>query len=256
MENKWKLERKKNSFILPFLFHRISNTKTYIYTYKPTFYMKKKVILAAFEKAKEETGSSILTHQAQYISGYLTEDCGYSFGERRLRQYFINCKKGDEIEINQKVLQHLCNFLDFNDFNDFKSNFTDKPFPKKNYSKKRIKTIAIPIIILVLSYVGYDMTKKDCMIWVENSHYEKVRCEDKIKEGAVLYNEVVFEKFKRIDPNCDYAFFNSEGQENLWYLKRKNGDIEYFTYYGFHPIANKTLKPITQYIINKYICNK
>ena len=45
-----------------------------------------------------------------------------------------------------------------------------------------------------------------------------------------------------------------DGSERLWYGKNKNKELEYFTAFGKHPETGKTLKPITKYMIAKYIC--
>jgi hypothetical protein len=58
-----------------------------------------------------------------------------------------------------------------------------------------------------------------------------------------------------VTPNCEDEFFNEDGSVKLWYGKNKNKDLEYFTALGLHPETGKTLKPITQYMIDKYICN-
>lgn len=215
-----------------------------------------KLILNAFNKARKDTNSEIVSHQSTHISEVLFEEYKFQINERTLRNYYNKVKneeKEEDITISRHISLHLSKFLGYKDFKDFIANNSDKNFKKNN---KRLKTIIISIIIISLSYLVHDIIQKDCMIWVENSHYERVRCDNKLKEGNILYNEIVFINFKRIEPDCNYQFFKSDGTENLWYLKRKNGNIEYFIYHGYHPIAKKTLRPITQYIIDKYICKK
>ncbi|WP_435682498.1 hypothetical protein [Nonlabens sp.] len=53
---------------------------------------------------------------------------------------------------------------------------------------------------------------------------------------------------------CDTVFFKSDNSVRFWYGKNKKKEIEYFTDLGLHPETGKTLKPITGYMIEKYIC--
>jgi hypothetical protein len=60
--------------------------------------------------------------------------------------------------------------------------------------------------------------------------------------------------FKKIDVNMATDFFAPATNKPLiWYIKNKNGNIEYFTSPGLHPITGKTLDEITPYIIQKYV---
>ena len=40
---------------------------------------------------------------------------------------------------------------------------------------------------------------------------------------------------------------------NDWYYKNDQGEIEYYTSAGLHPVNGETLKAITEYIIEKYV---
>ena len=61
--------------------------------------------------------------------------------------------------------------------------------------------------------------------------------------------------FKKINPDCEYSFFNNDGSVRVWYGKNVSKELEFFTDLGLHPETGKTLKPITQYMIDKYVCN-
>jgi hypothetical protein len=50
----------------------------------------------------------------------------------------------------------------------------------------------------------------------------------------------------------DTTTFFVDGKAVIWYCKVE-GVPEYFNGPGFHPITGKALKPITKYMINKYV---
>jgi hypothetical protein len=95
------------------------------------------------------------------------------------------------------------------------------------------------------------------MQWNTN-HYEEVVCEGN-KIGFANINPI-FERdeklldFKKIEV-CDTTIFFKDNQPIVWYIKQNN-KCEYFNAPGLHPITNKPLRPITQYIIDKYVKNK
>lgn len=219
-----------------------------------------KLITAAFEKAKEDTKSEIVSQLAKHISDVLLEDYKFMVSERTLRNYYNKIKKKEEEEeltISRQISLHLSRFLGYKDFKEFiraNSGSGSQNTHTISKSNKRFKLVAISTIVALLGFLGYDNLKKDCMVWVNDSHFEKVRCEDMVEDGVVLYQEEVFENFKKINPDCNYNFFKPDGTENLWYLKGKQGDLEFFTSPGNHPKTKKTLRPITPYIIDKYIC--
>ena len=49
---------------------------------------------------------------------------------------------------------------------------------------------------------------------------------------------------------------NQDGREQIWYGKNNRGELEFFTSQGLHPETKKTLKKITKYMIDKYVCKK
>ena len=94
------------------------------------------------------------------------------------------------------------------------------------------------------------------MVW-EKTKYVEVDFEMERYElnQLKLYKSEQIENFKKVSPNCETVFFNEDGEEIIWYGKNKNGELEYFSLYGKHPETGKTLKPITDYMIRKYICD-
>lgn len=134
-------------------------------------------------------------------------------------------------------------------------------FKKKSISKK----IALAVMpLFVLGSVSYGVKNiffpdKNCMVWVKN-HYEAVEY-DKVKDTAEVtpFNQGLLDNFKKITVSDTTTFFRNGNYDNplVWYGKSSNKkEYEYFNQPGLHPETGKTLKPITKYIIGKYILKK
>ena len=122
-----------------------------------------------------------------------------------------------------------------------------------------IKKIAVLLILLLsLFFMGYtikDMSfpTKECMQW-KKDHYEAVDCSND-KLGISHLNRIVpiderVIKLGKLDSKTALVFFINN-KAIVWYSKT-NGIIELFNQPGFNPETEKSLKPITDYIIRKY----
>jgi len=96
------------------------------------------------------------------------------------------------------------------------------------------------------------LPKKECMQWNTN-HYEVVDCSSQSSSAIDLRIPINNERLglKKLEPKTIKTYFEN-GQPSVWYAKIE-GKIELFNQPGLHPTTGKTLKPITQYIINKYL---
>lgn len=92
-----------------------------------------------------------------------------------------------------------------------------------------------------------------CMYWHED-HYEPVKCDQKIPNAMVIALDVTkLKKFRKIT-RPDTITYGAIGK--VWYSKI-GGEIEYYTSGGAHPVVfNRKLRPITIYIIDKYILSQ
>ena len=134
-------------------------------------------------------------------------------------------------------------------------------FKKKSVSK-RIAFAVLPLFVFgSLSYGVKNIffPNKNCMVWVKN-HYVAVEY-DKVKDTAEVcpFNQEVLDNFKKITVCATTTFFKNGDIDNplVWYGKAPNKkEYEYFNQSGLHPETGKTLKPITKYIIGKYILKK
>ncbi|MEN3323703.1 hypothetical protein VP395_08185 [Mariniflexile soesokkakense] len=210
-----------------------------------------KLIKKVFEKAMELSKETT----AYGLSKYLIEELNNNINQRTLIRYYdgyVLNKKTERRIPSTYNLDILCQYLGYKNNLDFiainKKKEVNKVFNKKS------KIASVSVMVLLASYIGYDVTNKDCMVWTNDNCYESISCDKKGDFESIPKNDYLLQNFKRIEPDCNYSFFKVDGVENLWYGKNINGELEYFTAYGLHPETSKTLKPITEYMINKYIC--
>jgi hypothetical protein len=133
---------------------------------------------------------------------------------------------------------------------------------KKNLKTGFKKKVGIGILgLLGLFTIGYTakdiiMPEKQCMVW-QKDHYAAVDCNDRNSANSLgEFSEVksLNEEFglKRIIPNSETQFFKN-GKPQVWYCKINNDSIEFFSNHGFHPENGKPLRPVTNYILKKYL---
>jgi hypothetical protein len=120
--------------------------------------------------------------------------------------------------------------------------------------KNKLKLGAFFIIIfsgLMTTQVLFP--KKECMSWKDN-HYEAISC-DEIKTDFLIIslNKDLINNFKKIKVCDTTIYFNKNGTPRVWYGKSFTGNHDCFSMPGLHPETGKTLKPISQHIIGKYL---
>ncbi|MGE8424775.1 MAG: hypothetical protein ACN6PI_18200 [Sphingobacterium siyangense] len=249
---------------------------------------KKYLFEKVFEKAKNECGSSSKNGMSVHLEKVISDDYNYPITSKSFSRHFDDFVKENNLkkEINPDLLNILAHYIDYESFGDFnqKNQLTKKeekeivsvkpiiddniseeesiinlPSKKNNFFEKiklqRNKIIAGSGIATILASGGLFLNSfnqnSSCMIWKEN-HYEKIECEETSPQmNAVPYNETVFQ-LKKITKPDTLNFENA--LDKVWYTK-KNGEVEFYTNYGLHPENGKTLKPVTKYILTKYVLN-
>lgn len=247
----------------------------------------KGLISHAFEKARSESKRSSKPGWYAYISDNLKNT---SPSERTIERYYKKYIGGKLDEIGQPkedIIDELSIWLGYKSFADFCfQNFSDekniqKKIPilteehkneseevenqlsflqntsgKKNYLKGGVTGLGIATIIGFSSYLGLNGEKPaECMYW-KDSHYERVACEKEVHPNAEkeLYDERLYKYFYRIEITDTTTFFRA-GVPIVWYVKI-DGEPEFYSADGRHPINGKELKPVTPYIIEKYVFDK
>jgi hypothetical protein len=134
-------------------------------------------------------------------------------------------------------------------FLNFKRSFSQSFF-------KHSKVILVLVCFLVLGFtISYFLfPKKQCMQW-NYDHYEEVSCDNdlqgfKAANVIELLDENVL-NLRKIKVSDTTVFFKN-GAALIWYAKTKEG-IDFFNTHGRHPENYHALKPVTPYIIKKYI---
>lgn len=98
------------------------------------------------------------------------------------------------------------------------------------------------------------ISDKQCMEWQKN-HYEVVECENKSVGFATINSKVPLNEnlldLRKIEVSDTTTFFK-HNKAIIWYYKNDD-KLEFFNAPGFHPENDKPLKPITQYMIDKYV---
>lgn len=100
-------------------------------------------------------------------------------------------------------------------------------------------------------------TDKGCMAWAD-SLYIPVSCDKGpfskygTKVEPLNTNTLSSLKKKKVNAATDF-FVEGTEQPLIWYSKSDDGGIEYFSAPGLHPITGKTLKAITDHIIDRYV---
>jgi len=126
-------------------------------------------------------------------------------------------------------------------------------FNKSFYQKKHEKKILILLLIVSLTTTYYfAFQKKQCMQW-SGHHFENVDCE--LPNDSAKFKIIPLDKslltLKKVHV-CDTTTFFKNGEAIIWYAKTENG-IDFFNTHGRHPENDHALRPVTHYIVNKYV---
>ena len=154
----------------------------------------------------------------------------------------------EDVSIASEIIKRNTNSIDHS---------IQPSFLKKKELSVYHKRLVIPALILVITLSGFGyffLPKKEFMQW-QNDHYEAVVCETKAVGFLNLYSTMPLNKnmlnFRKIKV-CDTTTFFKNNKPILWYCKTGN-HLDFFNEPGFNPENEKPLKPITQYMIDKYI---
>jgi hypothetical protein len=234
--------------------------------------MHQLLIIKTFEKViKEERNKTgiepSITQASRTLSDYILETQKIPFGEKSLYNYYkasINTENEDILIKQPKVVQAMCEYLGHESYEDFKkvNNIIKAKEKTSNdfyiIKKKKVFLLAIPFLLLIaVMFVIYFTTKERWMVWENNKYIEVKFDPKKYKLGQMkIYNDDRIKNFRKIEVDCETNFFDSKGKVQVWYGKNLNKELEFFSTLGLHPETGKTLKPITDYMINKYVCPK
>lgn len=96
--------------------------------------------------------------------------------------------------------------------------------------------------------VSEPIKKMDCMYW-NDVEYIPVFCDETLTDFNVIQRNEDFLKLKKITRPDTLTTENALWK--VWYDK-SNNKVEFFTHHGIHPENGKTLRNVTQHILEKY----
>lgn len=126
-----------------------------------------------------------------------------------------------------------------------------------NFNKKKLVLFSIGIVLFItlFTFKGVILNKNQCMQW-QTDHYVTVNCE--VKGLVSISNIEPLDKQKLILKRiyiCKTTPCWVNNKAVIWYCKVGNKP-QFFNTHGVHPETGKALKPISEYIFNKYVKNK
>lgn len=209
----------------------------------------------AFDKAEKVSGKESMNARAEFLAEYILEKHKFSVSSKSLIRYYRN-----ESSPGEPVRKFVSLFLGYQNYEEFVfENSKPNEIPKPSIISKSSIPFARPALIIFLvslpiigisAFVGYTGGKEKCMTW-NNDHYIETNCTGAKSETAI--NSYLIDNFKKIKVSDTTTFYKNE-EVQVWYDK-SNKQLEFFTSPGLHPENGKTLKPVSQYIIDKYIKN-
>lgn len=172
---------------------------------------------------------------------------------RSLKEYFDKYVEGKENksgEPKNELKDCIAEYLDYIDYEEFVLKNKNSGI-KKNYI---LFYSGIVIVFLIVGSYFFQSSSSNieenlCPVWVQD-HFEMMDC--KGENPNELLKKVDVEYFRKVSLNKESVIFKN-GHPLYWYGKSIDGEFEFFNSRGVHPITLKELRPITQYIFEKYV---
>ncbi|MFT5891317.1 MAG: hypothetical protein ACI9Y7_001418 [Dokdonia sp.] len=222
------------------------------------------IVVAAFTKAKKEYVNNKKYKLSEYISEQIEELSEVRITSKTFASYYEKYIEKRDVRTvpRHENIERLCLFLGYDSYKDYvNENYNEDittPLPedtsKNSDIEKKIVTTLWIVAIMIIGLVSYNKlvvnnAPNSCMIWV-NDHYEPIDCSG--KRGEIELDKETLERMKQLIGLCKGStFFLPNDEPIVWYDKHHN-KLTFFTKEGIHPTNGKTLKPITQYIIDRY----
>ncbi|WP_036156509.1 hypothetical protein [Maribacter forsetii] len=212
--------------------------------------MKEAIIKEIVEKVFQNAERECSKDSKHALSNLIAESISLSPRTiERLYDKYLEGKESIGIQ-NEHTINELCKYLNYDSYAAYV-----KQNNKTKTDVKKLKVFAVVSLIVVVGLIlGLSEKNKEtlCMTW-KGDHFEKVACSVNYKEKVVPLDEVRLHNLKKIDVDLTTDFFDETTRQPLiWYYKSGN-KIEFYTAPGLHPVNGKTLKAITEHIVDKYV---
>lgn len=225
------------------------------------------LVQEVFKKAKLETVSKTRFALARHIAE--KTNLSSKTLERAYDRYVK--KTNPNYKLQEDTIDLLCNYLGFENFTDYAkqaiippgTSGTREPNPSaiksaKPFWKVLAGILAIAVILFVWSVKrGNTPGQENCMTWAD-SLYIPISCDtgplSNYGTPIVPLDPVKLKSFKKVKVTMATRFFSEQtNQPLIWYFKDRNGEMEYYTAPGLHPVNGRTLKAITEHMINEHV---
>ncbi|WP_394773450.1 hypothetical protein [Flavobacterium sp.] len=163
-------------------------------------------------------------------------------------------EKGKEkgvVEVMHSTPNAISSFADV----EKKSEKPKEPWKIPPINWKYAVMVASIFLFVGFVVVFFAFPNKDCMQW-SGDHYDIVDCELKIqglgKSANIEILDPTLINLKKIKVCDTTTYFDKNGVAIIWYAKTGNR-VDFFNVHGRHPENNHPLRPVTHYIIDKYV---
>lgn len=228
----------------------------------------KSLIKRMFEKAEVDSGNKTKNGRCNYLETTFRDDLKCYEGTSsksfsRLYDKYIVESHPENADPKPGLLEVMSHYLGFESYRDFLVNYNENDVENSGNlldSKKRREAVNTErIVILILGLVIFSMLifnfiigirpEPKCMIWKQQQFVE-ISCDLSIhpKEAGNIkaFDKKLFKNMKLI-PGTEVKLGSS------YYYKVNRDSIEFYSWRGKHPVDGGDLKPVTKYIIEKYI---
>lgn len=222
--------------------------------------MYKNLIVSAFEEVKNKTGKQRDYPRARVLSDYIQEVTKQPYGDRSLVTKYQTAKKGEPVVVPDFVIEGLCKYVGYDDVESCKEKVLTEVKEEPQDTKNKVWKVSVLIVLMVglLGILAWQyLTRERWMEWKDPVYVEADFNAEKLSNGILKrYKQERIDNFKRIEADCNTTFFSPDGTATVFYGKNQQREYQWFTDLAKHPETGKALKPITPYMINKYICHK
>jgi len=233
--------------------------------------MKEKLFLEAFKKAERQSGKTTKNGIASHLEKVFDKEFNFTTSKATFSRYYeqyIEKRSDKDMNPSTDLLDKLAEYLDFDNYEDFiKKNESQEPLGNhlgistgttKIEVLKKYKYYFIVVFILIATYSIFELTEQRWMVWNEIEYIEVDFDLEKYDFNQLeVYDEDKVKNFKKVIVNCDSTeFFKLDGTANIWYGKNQKKELQYFSALDHHPETGKTLKRISQHMIDNHICQK
>jgi hypothetical protein len=253
---------------------------------------KKKLLEEVFEKASNETTEKTFSGISKFLERALLDDFRINLSYKSFETYYKTIVENEkDYNIKPVILDDLSKYLEYDSFRNYCSdwktieytisetiskiviNITNKPILQMpDFLKKNGLGIVEMAFVLLLVTGGVFFSngkkadnrnpiginffsnrkseiEKDYMYWNDERYVATDSSDLGPQIEIVPMKEYDFKYFKKIMRPDTLTVDNALGK--VWYDK-SNNEVEFFTSFGINPENGKTLKDVTEHILNTH----